>query len=208
MDNFNESSPKVTPSTNNEEEDIDNNCSSAPPLLPPNLEPTLQPGTAEPFNPGDNNENINVNANNNQNPRERENRNRRRRRNKNRYKASTCRKVFQIIGSILLYSIAILSIIFQIFYGINIGLIDDIAMIVLATIMIIYTKKGKSTAQCQIGCLTLSITFIGFGIRGGSCFMVKKEMTKYFYIILSRTLILFFMTSFNCNRSEELVIRY
>ena len=127
METFIEPTSRIT--NINKAEEIDYNNSPAPPLLTekPILPINLQPGTADPFNPEDNN--ANLNSNNNENSANRNRNRRRRRRNKNNYKASICRKIFQIFFSILLFCISFLSISFQILYGINIGLIDDLSMI-------------------------------------------------------------------------------
>lgn len=203
MDKCIESTQKDSAETFDEE--INKNYESAPPLLnnespitiKPNGESSYQNNTNEQSN---NSQNIN-NSNN-----LRHNNRRKKRKIDNYDNASTLRKIFQIIFSILLYSIVIISIIYQIYFGISIALIDDILILFLGTIMLILTIKGKSTADCKIGCLNLLILFIGFGIRGGGAAMVKEGSMHYFIIFLIRCFTLFIILLFNCNQSEEIVI--
>ena len=216
MDKFIEQPHQDCPTKNNEDninlnnnEYIDNNYDSAPPLITPVPESkekpiTTQEGTSEPFYPNTNNDNYESNnVENLQN-----NRNRRIRQRKNFYrKASKCRKVFQIILCIVLYILVLVSISIQIFdYGINLAMIDDICITALATYMLILTVKGYSTGECKIGCITLLITFVGFGVRGGGAAIVKGNLSKYIIIFIIRTLILFSVTIYNCNPGEETVI--
>ena len=173
MDKFIEQPNQDCPTKNNEEninlnnnEYIENNYDSAPPLITPipesKEEPiTTQEGNVKPFYPNTNNygkdsydssneENLYNNQNN---------------RNRGIRQASKCRKVFQIIACIVLYTLVLVSISFQIFdYGINLAMIDDIFIIALATYMLILTLKGNSTGECKIGCISLLITFVGFGV--------------------------------------------
>ena len=105
-----------------------------------------------------------------------------------------------------------MSICIQFFYHINISLVDDILIFILATYMVILTIKGQSTSQFKIGLFTIIILFSGFALRICGFFMsaiIYEESTHYFLIItMVRTFILFFMTPFNCNQSEPVIIYY
>ena len=219
MDKFIEQPNQDCPTKNNEEninlnnnEFIDNNYDSAPPLIPAIPESqekpiTPQEGTVEPFYPDTKKDNYY--SNNNENLQNyQNNRNRRIRQRKKSYrKASKCRKVFQIIACIVLYILVLVSISFQIFdYGINLAMIDDICITALATYMLILTLKGYSTGECKIGCISLLIAFVGFGVRGGGAAIVKGNIFVYIIIFIIRTLILLFVTTYNCNPGEETVI--
>ena len=211
MNSLKEDNQPDYPTNNNEYIDNeDNNYDSAPPLIPTQTNPessdpvvTIPEGTAQPYYPEAINEQYNQNYDNNPQENIQNNRNRRKKEYK---KASKCRKVFQIIFSIILYILILVSISFQIFdYGINLALVDDIFIGALGTFMLVYSIKGYSTANCKFGCFTLLIAFIGFGVRGGGSFLVKKNFGKYLTIFMIRTFILFFMTSFNCNQGEVVI---
>ena len=225
MDNFLQSSEKE-PSKNIEEEDINNNCESAPPLLPSKsakFEPstTLEPGTAEPYTPNNIKEESNSDDEKNSdeeyssdeenNSENQQNNDRNRNRMRRRYiynEATICRKVFQIFFSIILYTIVILSILLQILDRLNVlCLIDDVLLSILATIMLVYSIKGYSTKGCKIGCYTLTIMFIGFGVRGVGMVLVTKNGNQYFLLFFIRSLVVFSLIGFNCNQLQPLTIR-
>ena len=133
MDNFLQTSEQEP--SKGTEEDVNNNCESAPPLLLQKSEKsesstTQEPGTAEPYTPNTNNEEKNSKEennsdeeyssdeeNNSENQQNSRNLNRNRSRNRIRrkkiyYEATTCRKISQIFFVIILYTIVILSILF------------------------------------------------------------------------------------------------
>ena len=213
MDKFIGQSQGDYPTSNNEENINNNeyNDDSAPPLISPNPEScekpiVLQHETVDPFYQNTNSDNHNPinNIDNQQNIYN----NRNIIRKKKYRKVTTARKVFQIIVCAILYILVLVCISFQIFdYGINfLAMIDDISIAALGTYILILSLKGYKTGSCKLGCITLIICFIGFGVRGVGSILVKRNLMKYIIIFLVRTIILIFATQFNFMPGEETII--
>ena len=203
---FIELSPQVTTYPFPEEENYENNDSSAPPIVTSKndsninseISKSLTPGTIEPSplpNPANN-----AYAINNSSPI--------RRRAKRRiltYKASKLRKIFQIILSSILFLQISVNIGFQIYYGLNETIGDDILIFILATAMMIFSIKGETSARCKIIFYNMVVATIGFGFRVGGMFH-NKESVKYFIIIaIIKTVTVFFVVGFNCYHPSDVV---
>ena len=111
-----------------------------------------------------------------------------------------CRTILQYIFIILLYSCFIWGIILQIIYGLSLALIADAVLCSIASIMLFYTLKKRSSAGIKFGAYTLCVAIVGFGVMGVSTFFVNKGIGISVGLLVARTLVLMFCTSLNCNK--------
>ena len=114
-----------------------------------------------------------------------------------------CRKVFQYIFVVILYICTIFGIVLQIIYGINIALIDDALICSLASIMLFFTLKNKSTNILPLGLYTIAITIGGFLIRGYSFNYISGKVLLAVGYFMARNFILMFCISVNCNKKDK-----
>jgi len=87
----------------------------------------------------------------------------------------------------------------QFLYGISLALIDDVAILSIVLIMLHLTWKKRVTAGIKLGCYTLAVTFLGFGIRGLSHFFQSKGIGMQVGLLVARSIILMICTTLNCN---------
>ena len=115
------------------------------------------------------------------------------------YELGTLRKIIQYIFIILLFGCFVWGITIQFSYGISLALIDDVAILSVALIMLYLTLKNRVSAGKKLGGYTLAVVFFGFGIRGVAPFFQSKGTGMQVGLLIARTLILMFCTSLNCN---------
>ena len=192
MDDFTGSAPVTSTSDSSGE-----NLNSAPPQLPPESEiknNNYTPNQETPYYNGQN-----YNTNNNYNYHEENYDEIERPIIEHYHKLGTLRKIVQYIFIIFLLICFIWGITIQFLYGISLALIDDIAILSVALIMLYLTLKNRVSAGKKLGGYTLAVIFFGFGIRGVAPFFQSKGTGMQIGLLIARTLILMFCTSLNCN---------
>ena len=104
----------------------------------------------------------------------------------------------------------ILIIVFFVDIGLQIGFqffspflfIDDLAILTISIIYIVFIKKGNSFNKCWLGPLTVFVWFVGFGVRGfGMTLFESSVMTGIeFFLTGIRTFDLFFCIPSTCGQ--------
>ena len=104
----------------------------------------------------------------------------------------------------------LLIIVFFVDIGLQIGFqffspflfIDDLAILTIAIIYIVFIKKGKSFNNCWLGPLTVFVWFVGFGIRGfGMTLFESNAMIGIeFFLAGIRLFDLFFCIPLTCGQ--------
>ena len=195
MDVFDGSAPPISVIQSNEE-----NLNSAPPQIessyPSEDEIKKNQETKDSTTSGDNNNNEN---NNNQEEDDDEYVPVRPIVIHHHYEPAKARLIAQSIFCILIYGCSIWGISLNSIYGINYSLIDDIILFLLASIMLYLTIRKRTTCETKLGVLTLILTFLGFVVRGLATAFFNIAVLKFVVLLIIRTLILVFCTTFNCN---------
>ena len=116
------------------------------------------------------------------------------------FEIGTARKVLQSIATSLIYGFAIWGLTLQIIYGINYVFIDVGILLALATFMLIFTIKKRSTGGCKSGTITVAVIFLGAVPNIVNLAFTRNTSMFLVYFLVKTIVLMSFIAPLNCNQ--------